>query len=125
MPSSLVSCINLQLHMRGYQSLFKGLFDDLDGNPGALPCVATKRKGRDPEWHRLRTEGLVARYYYYVRFNREWRYEYIIETLSKEFYLSTITIPELIQNNDRQLQVLKNEKPDKSWFKKKWPHLVW
>lgn len=125
MRNTLVNCIN-QLHMaRGYQTIFKGLFDDTEGGAALDQAEPARRKGRDPVRHSKRTECLVDRYYYYVRFNREWRYEYVLEVLSEEFWLSPDTIPDLLTTNDRQLATLKRDKPDKGWFKKKWSHLVW
>lgn len=83
-----------------------------------------RRKGRSAELHDLRNECLVARYYFYGKFTDK-RYSKILEDLSREFFLSTVTIPEVLDENFESLNELRNQQPTESFFKKKWPHLVW
>lgn len=100
---------------RGSQTLFADVFED---EP------VTHRKGRSAELHAKRNECLVDRYYYYGKFEK-WRYNIILETLSAQFFISTITIAEAIEGNFDQLSALKKEQPSIIYFKKKWDHLVW
>jgi len=103
--------------MRGSQSIFRDVFEN-------RPAPEEKRKGRSATLHSQRNECLIARYYYYGKFTDK-RYLSILETLSFEFHLSTVTIPELINDHIEQLSTLKAKQPAKSYFVKRWPHLVW
>ena len=102
---------------RGSQTLFAEIFE-------STPGVAEQRKGRSADLHKKRNECLIDRYYFYGKFEEK-RYSIILETLSHEFFISVVTIPDVISENVAQLQVLKREKPTEHYFKKKWPHLVW
>jgi hypothetical protein len=104
--------------MRGANTLFKNVFQKQKSE------VTKKRKGRSPELHALRNECLVDRYYYYGKFSDK-RYTIIIETLSHEFFISPITIPELLSKNYSKIDKLKKQLPAKTYFVKKWPHLRW
>jgi hypothetical protein len=103
--------------MRGSRTIFKDVFEN-------RPTPVEKRKGRSPMFHQQRNEVLVARFYYYGKFTEK-RYEGILDSLSFEFHLSPVTIPELISDNMEQLASLKAKQPPKSYFSKKWPYLVW
>lgn len=100
---------------RGSNTLFSDIFED-------APVKPFQRKGR--ELNAKRNECLVDRYYYYGKFE-QWRYSYILDTLSTQFFISTITIAEAIEDNFDQLAALKRDKPQPAYFKKKYPHLVW
>lgn len=105
--------------MRGSLSLFTDIFEQ-----PVTPGPEVRRKGRSPELHAKRNECLIDRYYYYGKF-MDRRYESIIKTLSEEFFISPVTIPEVIAENSSLLLNLKKNQPSKNWFSKKWPHLSW
>lgn len=104
--------------MRGSQTLFTDVFKT------AVPDLKAQRKGRSAQLHTLRNECLVSRYYYYGKFTDK-RYLTILEMLSREFFISTVTIPEVLNANFGLLNTLKEQQPKKAYFAKKWPHLVW
>lgn len=108
--------------MRGVQAVYTNLFGEEQDTAAA---VAERRTSRNPELHSKRNECLVDRYFYYVYFNKHWKYEYVLELLSLEFWLTPFTISDRLQRETRQLAQLKSTKPDKAWYRKKWPHLVW
>lgn len=85
---------------------------------------STGRKCRNAELYIKRNELLIARFFYYGQFTNT-RYEKILDILSEEFFLTTNTIPRVIQSNQDMLTVLVKAKPVKSFFTKKWPHLNW
>ena len=103
--------------MRGKQSLFVDIFE-----PSAKPIH--QKKGRSADLHAKRNECLIDRFFYYGKYTAN-RYEKILQTLSNEFFLSVVTIPEVIDDNYAQLIKLKEHQPSKSFFVKKWPHLNW
>jgi hypothetical protein len=102
--------------LRGSLTLFADIFE--------TPAPKLVKKGRSSQLHDKRNECLVDRYYFYANFSDK-RYSAIIEILSVEFFLSTVTIPELLQANQAQIRALKKQNPGKVWFKGKWPHLTW
>lgn len=104
--------------MRGSLTLFTDIFEESATTSG------TKKKGRSSELHAKRNECLIHRYYFYGNFS-DMRYTAIIEALAQEFFLSTVTIPEVIQSNIDLLKNLKDIKPNKTFFVKKYPHLNW
>ena len=101
--------------MRGSNTLFSDIFED--------NVVIKQRKGRSADLIKLRNECLIDRYFYYGL--QKFRYNYILDILSKEFFLSPITIPEVIEANFEKLSALKKEQPAMKYFKEKWPHLSW
>jgi hypothetical protein len=105
--------------MRGSSSLFTDLLDTK-----VSASKIEKRKGRSADLIKARNECLVARYYFYLNFS-ERRYEIIVELLSKEFFISTVTIPELLSKNIQLLENFRKNKTDKTYFDKKYPHLKW
>jgi hypothetical protein len=100
-------------------ALFASLFNEIE-----LPVITKQRKGRSDKLNDNRNEALLARYYWYGRFTTN-RYPIILTNLSREFYLSTRTIQDLIQEDYTILQRLKKEQPPLSYFKGRWPHIVW
>lgn len=106
------------MSQRGTLTLFQDIFVTESQRPSHL------RKGRSEYQNSRRNECLTDRYYFRARFTEK-RYDVILKTLSDEFFLSEVTIPEIIDANYSQLQRLKKEQPGKSVFIKKWPHLVW
>lgn len=104
--------------MRGSLTLFTDIFEESTIAPEA------KKKGRSSELHTKRNECLIHRYYFYGNFS-DMRYTSIIEALATEFFLSTATIPDLIKDNIQLLKELKDKKPNKAFFARKYPHLNW
>lgn len=105
--------------MRGSNTLFADIFEE-----ETLP--AKTGKGRSNTLHDARNEALISRYYYYGKFfENKLNYNYIITTIAGEFWLSPVTVPEVINANFEILAKLKSEKPALKYFKEKYPHLVW
>lgn len=104
---------------RGSNTLFADIFEET-----TTTAPEARRKGRSPKHNARRNECLIDRYYYYGKYEQK-RYSIILETLSEEFFLSPVTIPEVLTENFDQLDLLKRSKPGPGYFKKKWPHLVW
>jgi|SRR6185312_16361955 len=101
--------------MRGQNTLFADIFD--------TPQLPRQKKGRSKDLHDLRNECLIDRYFYYG--SQRMSYSAVLETISREFFVSIYTIPYLIADHAAQLQRLKGEKPSPKYFREKWPHLVW
>jgi len=104
--------------MRGSNTLFSDIFIETATEQTAKPS-----KGRSADLHQRRNELLINRYYYYGI--QKLRYDFILEKLSDEFFLSVITIPFTIAENYTILHKVKKEQPTKQALQKKWPHLVW
>jgi hypothetical protein len=106
------------------------LFRDLQ-EPTTLRVEETK--GRSAKLIAERDECLVHRYHYYLHFAPEvhghsakLNYDSILLILQREFFInSEYTIPQILRECYQRLHELKQTKPDKSYFKKRWPHLVW
>ncbi len=110
------------MNIRGSNTLFKDIFE--------LPQPEKSRKGRSETLYSQRNECLLDRYFYYG-YTTGNRFDIIIKTLSSEFWLSEITIPELIEKNYDKLTQVKKEYREldplslKIQLQQKWPHLVW
>ncbi|WP_315814075.1 hypothetical protein [Paraflavitalea speifideaquila] len=111
--------------IRGNNKIFKDIFSEQTTQEGSKP-----KKGRSIELNAKRNECLIDRYFYYG-FTTQNRYEVIIEKLSVEFFLSTVTIPKIIDDNYAMLATKKSEYKDiavdrlKRKLASKWPHLSW
>lgn len=106
------------MSQRGSYALFNDLLEV------SKPTTDATRKGRSTELHTLRNDCLIARYYFYVKYSGL-RYSLILRILSKEFFLSEVTIPDILDANFEKLAALKKQPPDKAVLKEKWPHLNW
>ncbi len=102
--------------MRGSNTLFADIF--IDEKP-----VEKQVKGRSASLNSQRNELLVHRFYYHGL--KGLRYDLVIAEISKEFFLTDVTIPKVIADNYPLLTALKKSPPSKQFFQKKWPHLVW
>lgn len=108
------------MRMRGINTLYTDIFDQ------SKEPTPKSGKGRSSHLHQARNEALVSRYFYYGNFfDRKFSYEFIINKVATEFYLSPVTVPEIIEANYNLLVKLKKEQPAIKYFKEKWPHLVW
>jgi hypothetical protein len=103
-------------YRRGVRS-FKNLF-------GEQVTEEQKKKGRDAELVAQRDECLFHRYYYYAKLHRV-DFEPAMRILCEEFFLSTDTIPRIVNEYTVQLRQLMNGQPDLNYFRRKYPHLVW
>lgn len=89
-----------------------------------------QRKGRSAKLILQRNECLLDRYLYYGRLSGK-RYDLIIEELSTDFFLSSSTIAEILNDNYDKLSTSKKAYQHLSdvQFKKnlenKWPKLSW
>lgn len=101
--------------MRGANVLFAETFQ--------IPVAEKQRKGRSESMHAQRNACLIDRFVFYGKTGI--RYELIVRTLSREFFLSEVTIPEIIDDNYALLQESRKAGLDKHDLKKKWPHLDW
>ncbi len=87
--------------------------------------VETKhRKGRSKTLHQSRNLAILYRYYYYSKFTKM-KYDSIMETLSNEFYISTVTLAEMISNNTEVLSKVKKESPSIACLKTNYKHYNW
>jgi len=82
------------------------------------------RKGRNNSLLYKRNEFIIARYYYYGSMKNKC-YEEIIKSLVSEFFLSPVTLSNVIQENAEQLQALKQKGPALYYFQNRWPHIKW
>lgn len=110
------------MNHRGTLKLFKDIFTDEEENQERIE--ETISKGRSKTLNSKRNECLLDRYFFYGKYSGK-RYDLILEMLSTEFFLSEVTIPKIVDENLDKLIELKKEKPEKSFFQNKWPHLVW
>lgn len=102
--------------MRGANTLFADVFE--------LPVQEKSRKGRSLFHIQQRNHCLIDRFVFYGR-TTGFRYELLIRILSKEFFLSEDTIPDIIDNNYDLLRASKTANQTKDNLKEKWPHMHW
>ena len=101
--------------MRGSLSLFNDLIEE------QKPAVS---EGGERIMRIKRNECLVHRHFFYLKF-KDLRYASVIERLSEEFFLSQITVIQILEEHSELLYKLKSEPPVKTFYGKTWPHLVW
>ncbi|MFT3750950.1 MAG: hypothetical protein QM768_21735 [Agriterribacter sp.] len=106
--------------MRGALTLFHNIFTDTDTLP-----APKQRKGRSADLIEKRNDLLIHRYVFYCALKPRLSYEFVIEKLAEETFLSPVTIPELIAENRGKIHALRQQEPTKSYFQKKYPHFVW
>lgn len=100
--------------------LHNKLFDDKNTAPAKIT------KGRSSVLNRNRNACIVYRYYFYSKFfSGKLNYSFIIERLSNEFFLSPVTVPELLKSNSKTLTELKEQQPTIKMLSNKYPHLNW
>jgi hypothetical protein len=105
------------------------LFNDLSLFPDETNAQPdeVKSRGRDADLVRRRNERLCARLHWYKVTYSKWSYPAILESLSTEFDLSIVTIPQILEQDEwqRETRRLWNENPNISYFKNKWPWIKW
>lgn len=104
--------------MRGQRKLFENFEQEV------LAESPLPKKGRSPQLQEKRDALLVARFYFYTK-TTKYRYEYILEILEIEFFLSKCRIVAVLDEQFVAVRKLHKEQPQVSIFKKEWPHLVW
>lgn len=103
--------------MRGVHTLFADIFTEQE-----LPKQSNK--GRNADLIAQRNECLIDRYFYLGE-TTGLRYELLVKRVAQEFFLSAVTVPEIINDNLDKLLQLKKAKPGKKYFQEKWQHLAW
>lgn len=111
------------------------LFQEIFMPETAIPDK--QRKGRSSTLIEKRNECLLDRYYWHGRKQIDGKridYSSLLETVSNEFFLSMVTIPDIVDANYTYLTTLKSDWPIwdrqkeekmRKHFQLKWPHLVW
>lgn len=126
MPKKIGNIVKMS--QRGSLTLFADIFEQPLINP------TDKRKGRSSSLNDRRNECLLDRYYWHGRLEIDGKrisYNSLLRTISDEFFLSTVTIPEIVQDNLESLIALKHRFASldittvQRQMQKKWPHLVW
>lgn len=84
----------------------------------------TERRGRSEVLHTRRNELLIHRYYYYLKLEGM-QYAKTLATLEEELIIAQQTIINNVANNRELLKELNLLHPDRSYFRKKYPWLVW
>lgn len=107
--------------MRGSNTLFADIFHNTDSH---LPAPK-QRKGRSADLIEKRNDLLIHRYVFYSQITPRLNYDFIIERLSEEVFLSPITIPEIIAVNRGKIHVLRKNDLTRHYFEKRYPFLVW
>ena len=82
------------------------------------------RKGRNSTLIASRNECLIARYYYYGYYRNKC-YEDIIRLLAAEFFLSSGTVTNIIQENEELIHSIKLKTPVLYYLQSHWPHMRW
>lgn len=81
-------------------------------------------KGRNKDLISKRNKALVNRYYLYSTKTKV-RYDYIIERLEEEFYLSKSMVVKILSANIELLKEMKKSKPTLLNLKAVYPHFNW
>lgn len=99
---------------------FNQLVDTVNDNK---PQSVYKR-GRSEALIINRNQCLIYRYYYYSKIKR-WRYEDVMNELSKEFFLNTRTILNHMEDQAELVKTIFKEKPLIKELEKKFNFLNW
>lgn len=105
--------------LRGHRTYLQ-LFDEAPQLTTAKP----ERRGRSETLHLKRNELLIHRYYYYVKVEKK-QYPDVLSTLENELFIAKQTIVNMVAGNSSLLKELNTVKPVVSYFKKKYPFMVW
>lgn len=103
---------------RGIQA-FNSLLFDISPTP-----TKEEYNGRSPQLIANRDGFLIHRYYYKARVQRK-LYADVLQELENEVYISKAQIQKIISQKLQQVYDLKDKKPDATYFKKVYPHIVW
>ena len=103
---------------RFYQTLiFGGIEETEDQNDGAHV------QGRDPELIAARNEHILCRFVWLVLDGSK-NYDWALEQLRQEFYLSKVTLSKIIDANTVQITLMRRN-PDVKGWDKKYPPREW
>jgi hypothetical protein len=103
----------------------KQLFDKLTGSSENTALLnKPSRRGRNEILIENRNECLLYRYYYYAKIKRL-RYEDVLEVVSKEFFISTRTITNILMEESEYQKKVFKEKLDVKELEKKFDFLKW
>lgn len=86
--------------------------------------VKAARKGRSDRLVAKRNECLVARSFYYGYYKNK-VYDEMLQLLEAEFFLSKVTISQILQAHSEQIVKLKEKKRSLFFFQSRWEHLRW
>lgn len=104
--------------MRGSNSLSKTFEVPTTGN------LDNPVKGRSKRLVILRNQALCHRFYFYSSFT-DFKYERIIEWVSRDFYLSPRTTYEILEREQSVLSNIRKEKPSILQLKRLFPLYNW
>lgn len=105
--------------IRGHVSIYKSLFEE------PIAEKVNKKKGRNVGLLKKRNELIVHRYWYLIKI-KDLNYPCALDQLkNEEFFLTQRTISLAIQSNFHILSEIKAIRPDVSFFRKKYPFMVW
>ena len=83
-----------------------------------------QRRGRSETFDSQRNECLIYRYQYFGA-STGFRYEILVKIIARQFWLSEVTVVNILQlNYDLRTQARKEQR-DKKYLQQKWPHLTW
>jgi hypothetical protein len=103
---------------RGSQSLFSHVFIE------PAPTRNPEGRGRSEELIKARNELLLHRYYYYMAIHNK-RYDWALQKLESELFLSQRRIIDVMEQERALLLKLRADKPDIAYFRSKFPFMVW
>lgn len=84
-----------------------------------------KRKGRNQELLAERDMCICYRAYYYRVFHGVKVYEVMMEKLGREFFLSTDTVPRIVEAHAVESRRITNDAPTLEALRKMYPFFVW
>lgn len=102
--------------MRGQQTLFNQIFE--------LPLAEKQRRGRSETFDTERNKCLIYRYHFIGNCSG-YRYEIVKRIVAIEFWLSEVTVANVIDQNSHILKEARKNNFDRTVLKKRWPHLSW
>jgi hypothetical protein len=108
--------------LRGHRTAYLSLFDEPE-NLTPTPLQMRGARGRSEQMIEKRNELLAHRHYYYIKIERR-QYQDTLNILENEFFLCQRTIVDVFQRNDI-LKYLNAKKPEKKYFKEKYPWMMW
>jgi len=104
---------------RGSVKLVQGLF-----GPEEAVMPEGDGRGRNDALAAMRNELLLYRYWYYMK-HKNYRYDFALHRLEREFYVSQRRIIDLLDEEHDQLVALRSEQPTIAVMRQRWPHWVW
>lgn len=78
-----------------------------------------------PDLRAQRNELMMHRFVYYRLQNKGMMHEYLVRKVAAEFFLSEVTVGEIIQDNAGRVTAIRREMPNNKELRKRWPWLIW